>query len=298
MAVPDTRDHAHNRASKSKDSSKTATTEKKVDTIIVADIQQSDDEDDDADISDSEDDSEDDSDSDDSDDSQKEDVTNATVQPHETPIQGGPAVQTNFEEYVQSASQEKKSGKRPAEDDVQPEYQQFTLKKRKTLQDISGSNSHTNALAGAFNPPDVRSASAQDKTTTVKVVSDKPRAVSLARASKSGNNWPRMQDSNEFAGAGLADQRIELNSYRRDLFNYIDMIQAGAIPVQFVRSFFGRLDTHISQMDSALQALQKLNNKQHNRLNKMHRLHKEAHEDQSKIDELISDLTWPARYEP
>lgn len=178
------------------------------------------------------------------------------------------------------------------------------MKKRKALQDISGSNSRTNILTTAFEPPDAKSSSTQSKpaqitaTALVKAVEPKPRAVStssLLRTSKSGNNWPRMQDSTEFAGATLQDQRMELNSYRKDLFNYIDMIQAGAIPVQFAKSFLNHLDALIEQMDWVLHGVELLHAKQKKRQSKMLKLLQETMKDSEKNEDLIHELTLPAK---
>ena len=87
---------------------------------------------------------------------------------------------------------------------------------------------------------------------------------------------------------------MELNSYRKDLFNYIDMIQAGAIPVQFIKSFLNRLDAHIEQMDRVLHGVELLLAKQKKRQSKMLKLQQEAMKDHEKTEDLIHELTLPA----
>lgn len=308
MAVPNLRESSHHRVKEATRSSNKAETEirdEEVPTNINTYPHSSESEDD-ADVSESDEDSEDDSDSDDSEDSQEEDVNSTTVQ-HETPVKAAPAPRTSANEDVQSANQERKSSKRPAEEEIHPEYQQSTLKKKRALQDISGSNSRTNALAGAFESPEAKAASEKGRTiqplttAAVKAMQQKPRAVSASsalRASKSGNNWPHLQNSTEFAAATLAEQRLELNCYRKDLFNYVDMIQAGAIPVSFVKSLLGRLDTHIEQMDTKMQAVEKLHSKENKRLTKMAKLYNDASEDYRKATQLIMDLVSPATHAP
>ena len=79
-------------------------------------------------------------------------------------------------------------------------------------------------------------------------------------------------------------------SYEHDLLQYVDVIQAGAIPTKLIATFFKRLDTHFAQLDAGLDTLYWFQSDNNARLASMatviSRLQKRNKEAMSVIDDL------------
>lgn len=84
-----------------------------------------------------------------------------------------------------------------------------------------------------------------------------PSAASLARppATKARvprGDWPHLRSSKKFSGFSLVEQSQTLKDWMSDIEDYVESINAGAIPTSKVLAFFQRVNAHLNSVTETL----------------------------------------------
>jgi len=117
-----------------------------------------------------------------------------------------------------------------------------------------------------------------------------------ARPSKPAPNlWPVLPKRRRFAQSSIAEQRESLVTYMDELEEYLDIIQAGAVPVHMVKSLFQRLGAHFEAVTQTLDDVEVTHQRVDDTQKKMKRMMDDVEEERREVSDLLKRFQLPSR---
>lgn len=182
-------------------------------------------------------------------------------------------------------------------------------KRRRALQDVGANDARLNHSDPCYAKPSItcalnESALIGGKVSEPKYLDTSPLNLQKRRESHQSNlrsenerkekssnsSWPKMLDHETFERGSISEQRIVLRAYEKELVEYIDLIQAGAVPTYRVMKLLNRMNTHIATLDAARDKVQMLLEERTQRRTQIIKLMHEEESNDREIIELIDAM--------